>query len=417
VSGFQPHRFSPLTEGIASSLVSKAISIPSARIFNIKMAGTATSEARNDAGVKRERYYRPELDCLRFFAFFAVFVYHTIGGRDAAYFSARGVPFGSLIASVASAGRFGVDLFFLLSAYLITDLLLREQEQCGKLDLRLFYVRRILRIWPLYFLGLLFGVLLPLADSSQYFPLKYAVAFVFMVGNWLPLHFHFQSVMWPLWSVSLEEQFYLLWPAFIFKAGPRRRLLYAAGVFLIVAPLARQFLLGYARAQHSEVLISSNTLARLDPLALGIATAVLLWKKHKNLGWVWRLSLLLAGCGFWLVVGHLYGLTRSFMLLGFPAIALGACLIFLSALGSPLAPRWLRYLGKISYGLYVFHMLAIHLSLKLWGGYVHNFRAFLACWCLSLLMTFAMAAASYKYFESPFLRLKERFTRVKSRPV
>jgi peptidoglycan/LPS O-acetylase OafA/YrhL len=382
------------------------------------MATAATSGAQTDAGARGERFYRPELDCLRFFAFFAVFVYHTIGG-DAAYFSARGLPFGALIASAASAGRFGVDFFFLLSAYLITELLLREQEQCGKLDLRLFYARRILRIWPLYFLGLLIGVLLPLGDSSQYFPLRYAFAFVFMAGNWLPIHSpcRLQSVMWPLWSVSLEEQFYLLWPAFLSKANHRRQLLYVAGALVVVPLIARQLLLGRALAQHSQMFMFSNTLTRLDPLALGIATAVLLRKKPTDLGCVSRLSLFLVGCGFWLAAGHLCGLTRGFMLLGFPAVAVGAWLIFLSVLGSPLAPRWLRYLGKISYGLYVFHMLAIHLSLKLWGGYVHTLRSFVAFWCLSLLVTFAMASASYKYFEAPFLRLKKRFTRIESRPV
>lgn len=384
------------------------------------MASVTTSQVNTDARAKRERFYRPELDCLRFFAFFAVFIYHTVGG-DAAYFSARGVPFGALIASAASAGRFGVDLFFLLSAYLITELLLREQEQCGKLNLRFFYARRILRIWPLYFLGLLIGVLLPLVDSTQYFPVKYALAFVCMAGNWLPLfsnlNFLLRSVMWALWSVSLEEQFYLLWPAFISKARQHRRLLYSAAGFLIVATVSRQLLVGYAQARQSEVIIGSNTLTRLDPLALGIAAAVLLWKKPYHLSRPMRGILLLAGAGFWLAAGHSYSQTRSFMLWGFPAIAAGACLIFLSALGSPLAPRWLRYLGKISYGLYVFHMLAIHLSLKLWGGYVHNLSSFVASWCVSLLLTFAMAAVSYKYFESPFLRLKERFTRVESRPV
>ncbi len=379
------------------------------------MSIPATPET--NAGAQRERFYRPELDCLRFFAFFAVFIFHTIGGGGAAYFAARGIPFAALFASAASAGSFGVDLFFLLSAYLITELLLREQEQYGELDLRFFYLRRILRIWPLYFLGLLIGVLLPLVDSSQYFPPKYALAFVFMLGNWLPLHFRIASLMWPLWSVSLEEQFYLLWPAFLSKAGQRKRLLYAVAAMLITATIARQLLLGFARAQHSPVFIASCTLTRLDPLALGIAAAVLLWKKQITFGWRFRLAFVLAGCGFWLVAGHAYRLTRCFMLFGFPAIAVGASLIFLSALGSPFAPRWLRYLGKISYGLYVFHMLAIHLSVKLWGGGVHNLRDFLGYWCLSLLMTVAMAVLSYRYFESPFLRLKERFTRVESRPV
>src|SRR5207244_6922150 len=117
-----------------------------------------------------------------------------------------------LIGSAASAVRFGVDLFFLLSAYLITELLLRERDEFGKIRLRWFYLRRILRIWPLYFLGILIGVLLPLFDRSEYFPLKYAAVFVLLCGNWLFwLGMPIQSVMSLLWSVSFEEQFYLLW--------------------------------------------------------------------------------------------------------------------------------------------------------------------------------------------------------------
>jgi peptidoglycan/LPS O-acetylase OafA/YrhL len=119
----------------------------------------------------------------------------------------------------------------------------------------------------------------------------------------------------------------------------------------------------------------------------------------------------------WLAAGHFLNLTKSFMLFGYPAIAVGALLIFLSALGSPLAPGWLRYLGKISYGLYVFHLLAIHYSIRLLGGQVHTLRAFAAYWSLGLVSTFVLAVLSYRYFESPFLRLKERFTRIQSRPV
>lgn len=366
---------------------------------------------------KDERFYRPELDCLRFFAFFAVYVYHMVDATPA-YFAAHHVPFPTLVAGAASAGRFGVDLFFLLSAYLITELLLREWERYGKLDLRAFYVRRILRIWPLYFLALLIGVLLPLVDSREYFPVSYALAFAGLVGNWLVLgHVRIQSVIWPLWSVSMEEQFYLLWPAFISRSGRRRTLLYAAAALLMIAELSRLLLAGYARALHSQAPISTFTLTRLDPLTLGIASALLLWKRQYHLKWGWRLGSLLTGCGLWLVAGCFYSITRNFLLFGYPAIALGAWFIFFSALGAPWAPRWLRYLGKISYGLYVFHMLAIRFALDLLGGSVHTLRGYIVYWCLGLLLTLVLAALSYRFYESPFLRLKERFTRVRSRPV
>jgi peptidoglycan/LPS O-acetylase OafA/YrhL len=103
------------------------------------------------------------------------------------------------------------------------------------------------------------------------------------------------------------------------------------------------------------------------------------------------------------------------MLIGYPAMALGAWLIFMSILDSGLAPRWITYLGKISYGLYVFHLLCLYLAEKLLSP--HRFSTFFVYWWLGLAMTIALASISYAFFESPFLRLKERFVYVKSRPI
>lgn len=364
-----------------------------------------------------DRFYRPELDCLRFFAFLAVFLHHSLSG-DATYYAAHHIPFGVLIASAVSAGRFGVDLFFLLSAFLITELLLREQERFGRVDLRSFYVRRILRIWPLYFLGILIAVILPLIDSQEYFPGRYGLAFMFMVGNWigllgLPVH----SVMWSLWSVSFEEQFYLLWPAFISRARRESVLLAAVAVLFAAAAIGRQALFIHARELHSELAIFTCSLTRLDPIALGIVTAVLLRRRQPSFRVLSRTVLLAGGLALWLAAGYYYKLSRGFMLLGYPAMTLGAWFIFLSNFGFPFAPRALRYAGKISYGLYVFHMLAIYWAFNLMGGQLHSFDRFLLYWILSLSLTVVMAAVSYRFFESPFLRLKEKFARVKSRPV
>jgi len=97
-------------------------------------------------------------------------------------------------------------------------------------------------------------------------------------------------------------------------------------------------------------------------------------------------------------------------------MAVGAWFIFRAALGSSIAPRWLRYLGKISYGLYLFHEFALYCALKFVGG-VHTLRAFIVYWPLGLSLTVLMAALSYRFFESPFLALKERFAHVQSRPI
>jgi peptidoglycan/LPS O-acetylase OafA/YrhL len=171
------------------------------------MAEASVRAVESSAAKPRHRFYHPELDCLRFFAFFAVFIFHTLP-HETDYYSARNIPFPALIASISRAGSFGVDLFFLLSAYLITELLLREKEAFGRVHLASFYFRRILRIWPLYFLAIFIGVLLTLVDADQHFSAKYVIAFMLLSGNWLQsLVGAPGSVMDSLWSVSFEEQF------------------------------------------------------------------------------------------------------------------------------------------------------------------------------------------------------------------
>lgn len=385
--------------------------------FQPGMSSTADHDSEEERPARS--FYRPELDCLRFFAFFGVFIFHTFP-FDPVYYSARHIPFAALIASVSVAGSFGVDLFFLLSSFLITELLLREKTSYGRIHLKAFYIRRILRIWPLYFFAIAIGVLLAQIDPQQHFSARYVAAFVFLLGNWLTTLAGFPgSVMNPLWSVSLEEQFYLAWPAVLSHLRPRKVLLVSAGM-LVVAQIARLAFLNYAR--HPEVALATNTLVRLDPLAVGAATAILLHgRKIQKAAFrpflLRRFACAAAGAILWVTAGHFYAMTRVFMVLGFPAIAAGAWLIFISILECGLAPLWLRYLGKISYGLYVFHSLCLYLAARLLGGYPRTLWQFVVFWCLGLALTIGLAALSYKFLESPFLRLKERFAYITSRPV
>ena len=115
------------------------------------VAETASEAPAVRSGGRAERFYRPELDVLRFFAFLGVFIFHA-APRTMDFYDRAGYPhwLSSLLIPTFGAGAYGVDLFFALSAYLITSLLLRERAATGALDLRGFYLRRILRIWPLY---------------------------------------------------------------------------------------------------------------------------------------------------------------------------------------------------------------------------------------------------------------------------
>ena len=129
--------------------------------------------------------YRPELDVLRFVAFFAVFLFHTVN-FPVAFYIQHGVRsvFGIAANAAIAGGRYGVSLFFVLSSYLITDLLIREKEQCGALDVKFFYLRRILRIWPLYYLLISASAVFPLFDPAHGFGIKYILPFALLSGNW-----------------------------------------------------------------------------------------------------------------------------------------------------------------------------------------------------------------------------------------
>src|SRR6266851_1758893 len=182
------------------------------------------------SAVLSKRFYFPELDAIRIFLFFGVWAYHALPLQDH-YYVDHHIPqvLASLITTAIKACMCSLDVFFILSAFLITELLLQERGLRGAVDLKTFYVRRLLRIWPLYFFVIALAGFLSLFDRSQTVGWSYALSFLFFVGNWimairgLPR----ATILVPLWSVSFEEQFYLLWPLVLRKSSggdpPRAR--------------------------------------------------------------------------------------------------------------------------------------------------------------------------------------------------
>lgn len=370
------------------------------------------SLARKTSGSKRSRpwkrpapaeadvraAYRPELDWLRFFAFFAVFVHHSAS-------TAKAPDLGPLGAFFA-AGAFGVDLFFVLSAFLITDLFLREISAFGNLNIPAFYVRRILRIWPLYFAFLAFTALVP--DP----PLRGAalVWFLAFVGNWFFARNNYtNTIADPLWSVSIEEQFYVTWPLLLSVVGVRRLVPLSLGL-LAAATTTRAVLVSHGMAHPG---IWCNSLARLDPIALGILLAAV-QARVPRLARRARALLLAIGIGGLWWCGRMNAYTDTGALVMYPGVALSCLLILVAVLGwVPGTSRFARavaYLGKISYGLYVFHVLALRLARRASPEWATVF-------VVGLALTIGIGVLSYELYEKPFLRLKRRFTRVESRPV
>lgn len=365
-------------------------------------------------------FYHPELDALRFFAFLLVFLHHALPTDPALYLNS-GIPIAAtqLLTLVKKAGAYGVDLFFALSSYLITELLYREYRVRNTIDVRSFYIRRALRIWPLYFFFLTATVfIVPLLFPPENLSAKYALAFSVFLGNWacvlggMPF-----SVASPLWSVSIEEQFYIAWPPLLLLCGIKRIVWIAAGL-LIVACTTRLIL---AIAGAGETAVWCNTFARLDAIAFGALLSTFL--RTRVLSRATRIGLCLVGFLIFLIVTRYFEQDGWTSLITYPAIGIGSVFIVAGVIArqasnltrGPFA--LIVYLGRISYGLYVFHLLALALiSTQLFVpiiGLRLNFERRMIC---AFLLTVALAAISYHLLEKPFLRLKRRFTHVRSGP-
>ncbi|GAA3754142.1 acyltransferase family protein [Terriglobus aquaticus] len=361
----------------------------------------ASFQAQPNRRDHAQRFYRPELDAVRFVAFLLVFLHHT---------SSQFVWRSPLI----QVTGLGLCLFFALSAYLITTLLLREKAQTGTVSLRDFYIRRILRIWPLYFLGLAVGLLLDWRYG--FFPTdrSWYIAAALLVGNFAV---YMPSFVLPLWSISLEEQFYLLWP------GLTRRLshtgLLIACLALTICSWIATGIYGHLHADTANRVWFSS-LVQMQMFTAGALLAL----RHDRQGCLLQnralriVALLLTPC-IWLAAIRFGGIKGGYapgalqLIVGYAAVAL-TCALILDALTAapPRIPAFLAYLGRISFGLYVFHSPVFLLGKR----YLPLHRP----WTLlpaELCLTIAAAALSYRFFETPFLRLKQRFEIVRSRPI
>ena len=353
--------------------------------------------------------YFPALDGLRGIAIIAVMIWHCIPCCQTFF-----------------PGWAGVDLFFVLSGYLITGRLLDTKGQSGYFTR--FYRNRILRIWPLYYaLVIPFLLLLPYIKEINHADLtlyeQHPLSFLFFVQNWTfiryaPLR---DLSLGHLWSLAIEEQFYLIWPLVILLVrAPRRRILLFISLILIIL-VTRCLYYTYHQYGEDPVRIYYNTFFRADSLIAGS----LLCQLHRlniNIPKGWAGILLLAGLLIFPAVGIRTGCISPIIpfsvSVGYTLLAIVfACTLHLALQPKNLIARLcdippLRWIGKISYGLYMIHMpVWIILGNKLflsqganWTGHEKFFYWIVALICI--LVSFFLSVISYRYYESFFLRLK-----------
>lgn len=380
---------------------------------------------------RRPAFYRPELDVLRFIAFLLVFTSHLLPRDRGSLSLIVGERTADLAALVINATGFGLSLFFFLSAYLITALLVREAEATGRIDLRRFYVRRCLRIWPLYYVALCIAVIYEIWAMTQGAGpghWRMILMYAFFVGNW---YYQSSGVVWPvnpmtpLWSISIEEQFYLLWPLLIKVCGTRSIPILAA--LMLVVALVAEYALAGAQADK-DTAVWTNTFVNFQFFAYGSLFAVgVETKKIPRIGRLTRLACLGIGVAAWLAANVLFRVksiepadSATSLMLGFMLVGAGCAALTFAIRDVGIRGGAFVHLGKISYGLYVYHLLTIlfaGLILQFAFRLGHNPVIIIPKIAVALYLCIAFAELSYAVLEKPFLKRKERYTLIPSRPV
>jgi peptidoglycan/LPS O-acetylase OafA/YrhL len=359
------------------------------------------------------RRHMPELDTIRGIAILAVIAYHAFyWSRDLQVFSGWQHQFLVMM----SGGQFGVNLFFVLSGFLITGILLDSKESTDYY--RRFYFRRALRILPAYyftiFLLILFGL------TSRGFLL---MSLIYCSNLCALFGITFMSYA-VLWSLSVEEHFYLLWPAAVRKLQTSK-LLVLLCVVLIGCPLSR--FLYHVHGAHTghPVMFGYYTWNNADGLALGALVAILMRRPR----WGRRETRALAGLFFLValsltVAGYPTILTRRTAIgealqqvpwnLGCAGLLCVFLLIGTSSARRMVRSRFLIFFGRISYGLYLYQVIFLlgyqwafsRLHLDTW---IHP-GPWYEIWLQALTAGAAAVVFSYcsrRYLEEPFLRLKD----------
>jgi len=360
------------------------------------------------------------LNGLRFFGAFGVFIFHSFSLGNETWGDFYQTGWFKTLTSVVGKGHYGVNLFFVLSGFLITFLLLDEARRNIKINAFGFFMRRLLRIWPVYFIVLLFGFViyphLPYGIQTTNSPVYYSL----FLSNYEEIWHGWNdavSMLTITWSVSIEEQFYIAWVALMLIIPSFRR----GKLFLIyfTALIIASLIFRYNHAGEERVLYF-NTLSVVSDLALGGYLSYLCFhfKIQDRFSNIPKgINILIYILGFGMLLGARTIFDGSLVVLERIAIGLFfAYVIFDQAYGKnsffkvDKIPGAFK-LGEISYGLYMYHCIVIYyiqvlMSELEWNNSLLGFGVYLV---ISALLTIGIAMLSYRFIEKPLLGLKKYF--------
>jgi peptidoglycan/LPS O-acetylase OafA/YrhL len=365
----------------------------------------------------RQRTFLPSLEGIRGYAFLPVFFAH--------YFPVSRFPYNSSpwlfpMSLVMDTAWLAVPIFFALSGYLIGGILYDTRDRAGYF--RVFYGRRILRVFPIYYITLL---VVAYIDFIHGVPLNHNYWSHFLyIQNLLPGYTgHLNEAPFVqiihFWSLAVEEQFYLTWPLVVWLCRDRRTLLKVTALLISLCCIVR-FLAPWMH--FSVVRCYFVTPTRVDAILLGVVLALV---RHETI--YKRLEpfakfIALAGISSMIVMaiwtGHATPQTNLRLALQIPCVNLTAAAIIVAVMerGSLLcrmcSVRWACWLGSLSYGLYIFHFTYVDWFLKSFeprlAAYMPRPCAFIASAAVAFCLTLALAVLSYRFVEQPAINLKRR---------
>ena len=369
----------------------------------------------------KQKIYFPNLNGLRFIAAFLVIIHHIeqlkwISKLDSYLYV---VPFVKVI------GKLGVVLFFVLSGFLITYLLLAEEKTFDDISIKKFYMRRILRIWPLYFFIIILAIfILPyiklftlngfginevhsdLATKLILYALFLPNIVLSMIAV-IPYASH-------TWSIGTEEQFYLVWPVFMKYLKKNRIFLM---IIIIISYLTIRLFLANPMSDfmpYKKIIREFWSTFNIECMAIGGIFGILLFRHDKILNLI-KNNLIFYASIVLVSILMILGVYIPYIQAEFFSVFFVIIILNFAAnenIKISLENKYFNYLGNISYGLYMYHpigiMMAINLAVTI--GYPSNWLIY----PVSLILTILIAGLSYKYFETYFLKFKHKFSKVLS---
>lgn len=364
-----------------------------------------------------ERIFFPNLDGFRFLSFLIVFLLHGFAEVVNNY-EVHGVVLTTLKIAVFQSGQLGVSFFFVLSGFLITYLILAERIKIGKFDMKAFYIRRSLRIFPLYFAYTIFvfGILPFFVQLNLPNPFYY----LFFLSNFDVINTNGGElgVFNITWSISVEEQFYLAW-AILFYILTRRHYIYLFLMIIVTSALFRW------TNNNNSLVANFHTFSVMSELAIGGLMAYLAIYRNKFKEFFEKMPRWTIVSAYSLIIPMLMFSRFFYLYTTFGRILLGLGIAFIiteqnysnNSFYKMKNFKIISSLGKYTYGLYLLHPLVIlfvsMFALKIGLDNKSLFEGSLLG-VFSLLMSILVCYLSYQFFESPFLKLKARFAYLKT---